>query len=438
MVLTNLIRFFTEDIWYTHADDLPLVQSLVLKFVKILLLSGYGFVRDLCTLRASALTLYTMLSIVPMIAMIFGLTKGFGYEQILKENLLQQIPEQETMMLQLIDFAENLLATTKGGLVAGIGIVVLLWTVIKVIATIEASFNQVWKVKKGRMVGKRVGDYLSLMLLAPMLLIASSSLTVFIKTHVTELIGAMGVPQFGTNFVLYLFSYSPMAIMWVLFTFTFIFMPNTKVKFMSGLLAGVITGTVYQIVQWVYISLQIGVSSYNAIYGSFAALPLFIVWLQIAWLIVLFGSEISFYHQNFESYRHHDKYSNISFALKKVLTLQIVQLIVKQFAEARKALTAQSISEQTDIPVSVVIQMLQFARESGLVVEIKASDNGETEFQPAMDISLITVYSVLTALERKGISQMPDVKGLAPFVNTLDDMNQTLKVSAENRLLKDF
>jgi membrane protein len=248
----------------------------------------------------------------------------------------------------------------------------------------------------------------------------------------------IGVPQFGTSAVLYLLSYSPMAIMWVLFTFTFIFMPNTKVKFLSGLLAGVITGTVYQIVQWIYLSLQIGVSSYNAIYGSFAALPLFIVWLQIAWLIVLFGSEVSFYHQNFDSYRHHDKYSKISFALQKVLTLQIVHLIVKQFVEAHQALTAQQISEKTDMPVSVVLLVTNFASEAGLIVEIKKSGEDEPAYQPALDTSLISVYSVFNAMENCGTKQMPDIQGLEPFVRLAELLDEKVATSAENCLIKDL
>ncbi len=437
-MVTNIITYFKEDIWYTNSKNLTYFQYVALKYVKILLLAADAFVRDFCILRASALTLYTMLSIVPIIAMLFGVSKGFGYQKILEQYLLEQIPEQETMMLQLIGFAEKLLDNTKGGIVAGIGIIVLFWTVIKVISNIEEAFNWIWKVEKGRPVGKKVGDYLSLMLLAPLLLITSSSITVFVTTQITGLIQAIDVPDFGTALVLYLLNFSPMVIMWLLFSFVFIFMPNTKVQWQSGILAGVITGTIYTLVQWGYLKLQIGVSSYNAIYGSFAALPLFIVWLQIAWVIVLFGSEISFFHQNFESYRHHDKYSHISFAMKKILALQILHLIVKQFAAAEKPLTAVDISGQTALPVSVVLQIISFMIESGLIVELKAGESEDAGYQPALDPNRLTIASVIEALENCGSNKMPDVVGIEPFVQAIGAFHNKIEADADNRLIKEI
>jgi len=275
----KLMTFVRDDIWLLHEQDLPYVQEKLIKYLKIVILSWQSFGLDLCQLRASALTLYSILSIVPVIAMLFGIAKGFGFEIMLEQELLQRMPERDALVVQLIGFAKNLLESAKGEVVAGIGIVVLFWTVISLIGNIEESFNYIWKIGKSRSLGRKFSDYLSLMLLAPVLLIAASSITVFVSTQITWFITVMQLPAFASWLVVKALSLSPVLLMIALFSFTFIFMPNHKIHVRAGIIAGVVTGVSYHLLQWAYLSLQIGVSSYNAIYGSFAALPLFVVWL---------------------------------------------------------------------------------------------------------------------------------------------------------------
>ena len=209
----NIISFIKEDIWLLHEQRLPLFKAAIIKSLKIVILSVQGFSRDLCPLRASALTLYSILSIVPVIAMLFGIAKGFGFETMLEQRLLEQAPDQDTMVLQLISFAQNLLESTKGGVVAGIGIVVLFWTIINVIGNIEESFNYIWKIGTGRSISRKFSDYLSLMLLAPVLLIASGSITVFLDTKITWLISVIELPEFGIWLVVKALSLSPLVLM---------------------------------------------------------------------------------------------------------------------------------------------------------------------------------------------------------------------------------
>ena len=434
----KIFNFFKEEIWLIHAHELSPNRAFLLKYAKIFLLAGHGFADDHCSLRASALTLFTLLSIVPVLAMLFGIAKGFGFENLLQERLLEQIPEQEEMMLQLLEFAEKLLANTQGGVVAGIGVAVLFFMVIKVISNIEESFNHIWKVRKGRTVGRKLGDYLAVMVLAPLLLIASGSISVYVKTQVTSIVRAVAMPTVGSSAVFYLLNYLPMLIILVLFSFTFIFMPNTRVNFKSGIIAGIVTGILYQIVQWGYVSLQVGVSSYNAIYGSFTALPLFIIWLQVAWLIVLFGCELTFYHQNFETYRNKDKFEDLSFSLQKALALQITHLIVSNFTKAEKPLSLVEIAKQLVVPISALQPILIKLLQSNIIVEIKVDETAVPVFQPAFDTSLLTVASVIEALEGYGNNTLPKSKGLEQFMRMNDDLRETLKNSELNRLLKEI
>ena len=184
-MISKVIHFITTDIWRIRLKDFSQSKSFFVKQLRILLLVVRGFDEDKCYLKASALTFYSLLSIVPVIAMVFGIAKGFGFQEVLQKDLLEKFPAQEEVLIQVFNFAQSLLENTKGGFVAGIGVVILFWTVIKVLGNIEKSFNDIWGVKKSRTWGRKFSDYLSVMLIGPLLLILSSSTTVFITTQVT-------------------------------------------------------------------------------------------------------------------------------------------------------------------------------------------------------------------------------------------------------------
>ncbi|MEO1925657.1 MAG: YihY/virulence factor BrkB family protein [Gammaproteobacteria bacterium] len=398
------INYFSDELWQKHTQtEENQLKRYALRYLKVFILSSQGFIKDHGSLRASALTLYTLLSIVPVFAMLFGIAKGFGFETILKNRLLEQVPEQNTMVLQLIEMAQNMLDSTKGGVVAGIGVVVLFFTVLKVISYIEDSFNHIWKVKKPRAIGRKLSDYLSMMLLAPLMIIAASSISVFVQTKLESLINSIALP--GTVAALQLLSYLPILILWGLFSFIFIFMPNTTVSYRSGFFAGIISGTIYQAVLYVYVALQIGVSSYNAIYGSFAALPLFLVWLQITWVIVLFGSELSFFHQNIELYQFNQKYKNLNFSSKTKLAQHIMQTIITRFSQIdKKSYTPEQLSLELHIPISIVQLILNELVECQLLSTINNSDTQELSYQPARNISLISDELIAQSLNDNGES----------------------------------
>ena len=435
----NLYNFIKEDVWLLHEQKLPLFKATLIKSLKIVILSVQGFSRDLCPLRASALTLYSILSIVPVIAMLFGIAKGFGFETMLEKRLLEQAPDQDAMVLQLISFAQNLLESTKGGLVAGIGVVVLFWTIINVIGNIEESFNFIWKIAKGRSLSRKFSDYLSLMLLAPVLLIASSSITVFLDTKINWLIKVIELPEFGTWLVIKALGLSPLVLMIALFTLTFIFMPNHKISPRAGIIAGIVTGILYDLLQAAYLSLQIGVSSYNAIYGSFAALPLFVVWLQMGWMIVLFGCEVAFFLQNYEIYRNNNRFSDLSFSLKKVIALQITHLIIKNFIQLNKPLTATEIATKLVIPIAIIQPVLLYLMASHIIVEFKYLEEDEDEvYQPAVDINILSIAYIIDSLEKCGQNHLPDIDQERLFMEPVNSFTKLMETAEQNRLLRDI
>jgi membrane protein len=434
----ELISFIKDDVWLLHEQKLPPFKAVLIKSLKIMLLSAQGFNRDLCQLRASALTLYSLLSIVPVIAMLFGIAKGFGFEKMLTERLIEQAHQQDALVLKLINFAQNLLDSTKGGVVAGIGIVVLFWTIISLIGNIEESFNHIWKIPRGRPISRKFSDYLSLMLLAPIILIASSSITVLLNTEITWLITIIELPEFGTSLVIKALGLLPLLLMIGLFTFTFIFMPNHKIHFRAGLIAGIVTGILYDFLQWAYLSLQIGVSSYNAIYGSFAAIPLFVVWLQVGWMIVLLGCEIAFYWQYYDNYRNNNRFSNLSFSVQKIVALQVAHLLVKQFGQFNKPLTADEIAAKLALPFAIVQPILLKLTASHILVEFNIPEEEDDVYQPAVDTSLLTIAFVINALEQCGQNQLPDIDQERLFMDAVDDFRKRMESSEKNCLLRDM
>ncbi len=273
----KLRGYLEADIWRVRARELPGKKSFLIRQIRIFLLAFRGFREDKCQLRASALTFYSLLSVVPILAMAFGVSKGFGMDKLLEERILERFQEQQEVASRLIAFATSFLENTKGGIIAGVGVALLFWTIVKVLGNIEQSFNDIWGVKQGRTLARKFTDYLSLMLIAPLLFIMSGSVTVLITSEVTAIMEKISILGAVGPLIFTLLKLLPYMMIWLLFTVLYMMMPNTRVKFRSALFGGVIAGTIYQLVQWVYINFQIGVSSYGAIYGSFAALPLLLV-----------------------------------------------------------------------------------------------------------------------------------------------------------------
>jgi len=416
------------------------MKYFLIKQLRILLLATRGFGQDQCPLRASALTFYSILSIVPVVAMAFGIAKGFGFQEILENQLMEKFSGQEDVMIRVVDFAHSLLENTKGGMIVGVGIIVLLWTVIKLLAHIEGSFNDIWEVKKSRSYGRKFSDYLSIMLISPLLIIMSSSATVFITTKIALITEKVALIGMFSPMIFFMLKLIPYCLVWILFIFTYILMPNTKVNFSAGFIGGIIAGTIFQAAQLAYILFQVGVAKYNAIYGSFAALPLFLIWMQLSWLIVLFGAEISFSYQYVDTYEFEPDLRQISPAFKRLLTLQVANRVISTFSKGKMPLTASNLSQALEIPIRLVQQLLDELVESEIFSITEIKENEKLAYQPARDINIITIKSIIEALEHKGVdnipvAQTPELQSLAEVLWTF---SAEIEKSPANLLLKDI
>lgn len=433
------IRFLKTDIWRIRTSKLSTQKSFWIRQLRIILLAIRGFGEDKCQLRASALTFYSLLSVVPVVAMAFGIAKGFGFERLLERQLVENLQGQQEVLEQIIGFANTLLDNTRGGLIAGVGIAVLFWTVIKLLGNIETSFNDIWGIKTPRTMGRKFSDYLSVILVCPFLLIMASSVTVLITNYVTLIVDSLSFLGPLAGAIILSLKILPYAVIWIVFTFMYFFMPNTKVTIKSALLAGIIAGTIFQLLQWGYITFQVGAAKYGAIYGSFAALPLFLVWLQLSWLVVLFGAEVSFAEQNVGTYEFEPDSLKVSRRFRSLLTLRITHFYVKKFQQGEKPPTADDISDQLEIPIRLVRQILFELIEAGILSEVKLDDSESIGFQPARTIEKITVFGVMDQLDQQGIDSLPiaQSKDLDKLKASLVRLHEMLVKSPDNLKLKD-
>ena len=438
--ISTTLDFLKTDIWVLPVKDLSRPKAYFVRTLKVLLMTIRGFQEDHCSVKASALTFYSLLSIVPIIAMIFGIAKGFGFDKKLQLQLLEKFSGQEAVLQRVFEFSDSLLRKTQGGIVAGIGVALLFWSVINVLGYIERSFNDIWKVETSRSLGRKSSDYLSVMMVCPLLFVMASSLTVTMAgkvRYVAEIVSRLGVPP---GPILLLLGIIPYCLIWALFSFIYIYMPNTKVRFRSGLIAAVVTGSAYQAFQWIYIAFQVGVARANAIYGSFAALPLFLTWLQISWMIVLFGSELSYAVQNVHAYVGPADPGKVSPYNRKLLALLIARVVIRKFSKGEKALTAPAIADVLGMPVHLVRQLLSDLAAGGVFSVTMPDDDDEAAYQPARDIHTITITTVLDVLERSGsvdpaFSPTEDFRAASA---TLETFGNTIDTSPANKLVMDL
>jgi len=439
-MIKRVMNFMQVDVWKTPLDGKSRHYSFLIRQIRIILVAVKGFMDNRVSLRASALTFYTLLSMVPIAAMGFGVAAGFGFDAKLEEFIVANFKGQEEVMNWIINMSYDVLEGVEGGLLAGIGLIVLIWSVMQVLTNIENSFNAIWEIKKSRSFVRKLSDYLAIMLIAPLLVIVSSSLSVYISTRIESVTQNVEVIQNVSPYLDSLFKLLPYTLVWLLFTIIYIIMPNTKVKFKSALIAGIIAGTIFQVTQWGYIHFQIGVSTYSAFYGTFAALPLFLAWLQISWLIVLLGAEISFAYQNVQRYEFEAGSLNISNHDKRLLSLYLMRNIIKNFQSGKEPLTSSELSQELGIPVRLVRDLLFNLVKANVVNETMTESPRENGYQPAIDINVIDIKYVLDRLDAVGSDNITvnESEAWLRLASVHEELINSMKESESNVLLKDL
>lgn len=429
----NFVRF---DIWRITEYELSRTRKFLYRLVKIVILATRGFINERLNVKASALTYSILFAVVPMFALIIAIGRGFGVEELIKKALQDSFVAQADMLPTVMEMVSRYLETTQGGLFIGIGLAILIISVMNFFIQVEMAFNSIWQVKKPRSVINQFTMYFSAMLIIPILIVLSSGLSIYISTELSKtFIYSLFSPflKFSVNLV-------PYFINWIIFTLLYLIIPNTRVKFGNALLAGILAGTAFQLFQMLYINGQVYLSRYNVVYGSFAAIPLLLLWLQISCLIVLLGAEISYASQNIQNFDYEIDSRNISKRYKNFLTLFITHQIIKQFEEQKPPLSSFQIAQCYKLPIRLVNQILTELIDTKVLIEVFCDSKRSKTYQPALDINQLTVTMLFEKLESYGSEEFLTNKNseLDDFWSKTKALNLSNRVESNSILIKDI
>ncbi|MBR5803131.1 MAG: YihY/virulence factor BrkB family protein [Bacteroidaceae bacterium] len=399
MKLKDISSFLSEDIWRVTKEDVNPLTYRLCNILKVLILTIQRFLRDRIVQRASALTYSTLLSIVPILAILFAIARGFGFANLMEMQIRQGFEGHSLVVETLLGWIDSYLEHAQSGVFIGVGLVMLLWTVLTLTDNIERNFNQIWQVKKPRSVFRKFTDYFSIFLLLPILIVVSGGLSVFMTTTLTKLEQyALMAPLVKIFFRLVPFIFTSLMLIAL-----YIFMPNTKVKLRNALLPGIVAGIAFQFLQYFYINSQIWVANYNAIYGSFAAIPLFLLWTQISWCICLFGAQLTYASQNVETYNFEKDARNISRRYHDFLCILLMSAVCKRFARGEHPYTADELSRMHRIPIRIVNEIIYELQDLELLYPVTEDEKSDTTiYLPAEDTTRLTVREVLKRIDVEG------------------------------------
>lgn len=383
--------YYMEGVWMDPRDNIKI------RIIKTLNLTIRTFLNKDLQSRSMSLTYVTVLAIVPALALLFAIGRGFGLQDFIQKEIYDFFPSQNQAISTAFSFVDSYLKEASSGVFVGIGIIFLLWTVTSLMGRIEDAFNSIWDVTTQRTFMRKITDYTAICLFIPILMIASSGLSIVISTTLDKYLTFLS-PIAGV-----LLDASPFFLVWIAFTLCFVLIPNTSVSFKYGAVAGFICGISFQVLQLLFVNGQIYVSKYNAIYGSFAFLPLLLIWLQLSWLILLIGCMLTYSAQNVFGYNFSNASSSISNSYLDRVCAIVLAIIVRRFDKALPTLSVNQIAQKFDIPVSLVKRAVDIFHDCGLVnfVRLKEGENGVA---PAFDSSSLTLADMIRKCDGMGTS----------------------------------
>lgn len=403
----NAYNFVDDEMWQTYTTEAKGFRGKMTNLLKVVYVAITEFIEGNVSRKASALTYTTILSIVPLLAILLSIAAGFGVKDSVQRQLFEYFPAHRAELAQGLEFAAKYMEQIKGGFIIGVGVVILLWAVISLLSSIEDTINDVWHINKRRSWSQRLLGYLAAFIILPVLMTISSGSNIFISSFENTTIGgAISLTPLIT-FILHLASF---LIVVGIFTSMFILFPNTKVSFKAGLIGGLVAGVAFQVFQQIYISGMLWVTKYNAIYGSFAAIPLLLLFVQLSWIICLFGAQLSYAIDNIELYAFKSARDNVTRRFKDFVAIILMKEISIAFREQEDPYTAGELSAKTKVPITVINETIEALIKCELIKEIpNEKEPYSPQYMPNMDIHLITVQVVLNSLDSLGFEDFKDI-----------------------------
>lgn len=400
-------------------------ETTGIRTLKVINLSVRSFLdRDLQT-KSMSLTYSTVLAIVPAFALLFAIGRGFGFQNLLEEQLFKSFPAQKQGISLALNFVDSYLKEASQGVFVGVGILFLLWTLISLLAYIEQAFNTVWDVKRDRSFYQKVTDYIAICLMVPVLMICSSGVSIFMSATIQD----NAHFAFLSPLVNVILETLPFVFAWLAFSLSFFLIPNTKVQFKYAAISGAICAILFQVLQLLFLNGQIYVSKYNAIYGSFAFLPLLLIWLQLSWLILLSGCVLTYSLQNVFAFNFLGDLTTISHNYLRKVTIILTAAIVSRFRKGKTPLSRSQLSLYYDIPVRVVSFICENLYKAGLANYVILPKD-RIGVAPATETGSLSVGKLLSKLDHEGRSDFIPRFGIV-YGSTLSKIDSWLKEAYE-------
>jgi len=422
-------------IWVSDLQSLPTWHRALVQFLQIASMVGRDLTRGMLTLRAMSLVYTTLLSFVPLLAVSFSVLKGFGvHNQIepLLLNFLEPLGDKGIEMTHnIVGFVENM----KIGVLGALGLGMLLYTVISLIQKIEAAFNFTWRISSARNLSQRFSNYLSVVMVGPVLIFSAVGITASLKSH--TIVNAIEALPYMSDLIQLAGRFVPYVLIIAAFSFVYVLVPNTRVKIKSALYGAIVAGILWRWTGALFASFAGGSTSYTAIYSGFAILLLFMIWLYLGWLILLIGASISYYHQHPERLRWKAERFSISGIMRENLALQLMLEIGRAHLYAKDFIpTREALCQRLNIPESMTNRMLNNLQQCDL---IRQSCDADTAFLPARSVEQIRLTEVLQAARVAEDDGMSQQLKLDPAVTQLQqNVEQNLQQTLSDQSLKDL
>lgn len=385
-------------IWSVNEQTLTPARKVWLRLLKRVSMAVECMIKNNIMSFASALTYNTMLAAVPVLAIVFAISRGFGFDSFVEARLRQTLDLNPEVADTIMGFVESYLQHTRGGVFIGVGLIFLLYSLLSLTTNIETAFNTIWHVRNSRNIYRRITDYISVFLLLPFVIIIFSGFNIFLISFRSFLPDY----QLVSSTVERLFKLSPVFFMSLAFILLYKFMPNTQVRFKHTIWPGILAGVAFMATEYLYVHYQIKLSSYNAIYGSFAALPLFMLWLQISWSICLAGGLFCYANQSVENYAIERVSYDLSRRCRDTICLLLISRISKRFASGSVPYTERSLAQEVHLPETLVRIILGELVNMQLLAETHNDSSDVTHYLPAIDISRLTIKKVMKHIDRCG------------------------------------
>jgi len=436
-----MLQKIDQYVWNYNASDNSAPRSPWRHFLQIVVMVGRDLIGGMITLHAMSLVYTTLLSMVPLLAVSISVLKGFGVHGQLEPalvNLLAPLGEQSAeISARIIGFVENM----KIGVLGALGLAMLLYTAVSLIQKVESAFNHTWRLQSSRSLMQRFSDYLSVIMVGPVLVFSAVGITASLGNH--QMVAMLqSLPFMGD--LLYLFSkLLPFLLVIAAFTFIYMLVPNTRVRIRSALYGAVIAGVLWQTSGILFTSFIGGSGKYTAIYSGFAVLLVFMIWLYLSWVILLVGASISFYHQNPDQLKWKRSNTHLSARLRDQMALQVMVNIARAFDRQSELVpNLKNLAAYQQVPAPVLARMLEALQQDGLVIQsaenppsylpgsalqriglvdiLRSARNAEDEGQSDSLRSDAGVSRLLQSLEQQLEAQLGD-ESLAGFLQTIEE-----------------